>query len=200
MLDVACWWYKRFRSATIVNAIVWLAWTVAILLPVPPFSSLQPIIVGGGAGTWFLVGYFLFAIVAVGGFAGVSSLVFVIEAHELRRLDYGAMLIGFILLYGGTLAGCLLLGLAGASGGYAAVMQQSTVNGIQNILSPYAEPITAASSVAVAGTAFTIYAMATAKATTYVGPIPNTSTANSLQKAVSTRAHTSRRLVLPRSL
>jgi hypothetical protein len=121
--------------------------------------------VGGGAGTWVLVGYLLFATVAVGGFAGISSLIFVIEAHELRRLNYGAMLPGFILLYGGTLAGCLLLGLAGASGGYAAVIQQSTVNATQNILSPYVNPITAASSFAVAGTAFTIYGMVTAKAT-----------------------------------
>ena len=146
-----------------MNALLWLAWTVAILLPFPPFSYLQPIMVGGGAGTWFLVGYLLFATVAVVGFAGVSLLIFVIEAHELRKLNYGVMLAGFVLLYVGSLVGCLLLGIAGASGGYVLLIQQSTVNATQNVLSPYVNPITAASVAAVAGTALTIYGMATAK-------------------------------------
>jgi hypothetical protein len=106
----------------------------------------------------------LFATVSVGGFAGISSLSFVIEAHELRQLDYGSMLAGFILLYAGSLIGCLLLGIAGASGGYVAVIQESTVIATRNVLSPYVDPITAASAAAVAGTAFTIYGMATAKA------------------------------------
>jgi membrane-bound ClpP family serine protease len=148
-----------------VNTVVWVGWTVAILLPFAPFSYLQPIMVGGGVGTWFLLGYLLFPTVAIVGSAGISSLVFVIEAHERRRLHYGIMLTGFILLYGGALAGCFLLGIAGASGGYALVIQQSTVNAAQNLLSPYVNPITAASSIAVVGTGFTIYGMATAKAT-----------------------------------
>lgn len=158
-------WYKRYRTAAYVNAIVWVAWTVAILLPFAPFSYLQPILVGGGAGTWFLVAYLLFLTVAVGGFAGISSLAFVMEAYEQRRPNYGIMLTGFILLYGGVLVGCLLLGAAGASGGYALVIQSSTVNAAQNLLSPYVDPITAASSIAVAGTGLTIYGLATAKAT-----------------------------------
>jgi hypothetical protein len=157
------WWYKRFRVAAYANALVWLVWTVAILLPFPPFSYLQPIIVGGGAGTWFLVAYLLFVAVGVGGFAAVSSLIFVVEAHELRRLDYGSMLVGFILLYGGVLAGCALLGIAGALGGYVLVIQQSTVNGTRSLLSPYSNPITAASAAAVLGAALTMYAMATGK-------------------------------------
>jgi hypothetical protein len=144
---------------------VWIAWTVAILLPFAPFSYLQPIIVGGGAGTWFLVAYLLFPAVAIGGFAVISSLTFVIEAYERRRLNYAVMLTGFILLYGGLLVGCLLLGIAGASGGYALVIQPSAVNAAQNVLSPYPDPITAASSIAVAGTVITIYGMASAKAT-----------------------------------
>jgi len=119
--------------------------------------------VGGGAGTWFLVGYLLFATVAVVGFAGVSLLIFVIEAHELRKLNYGVTLAGFALLYVGSLVGCLLLGIAGASGGYVLVIQQSTVNTTQNVLSPYVNPITAASVAAVAGTALTICGMVTAK-------------------------------------
>jgi len=158
-------WYRRFRVAAYVNAVVWLAWTVAILLPLAPFSDLQPIMVGGGPGTWFLLAYLLFPIVGVGGLAGISSLLFVIEGYEQRRLNDGVMTTGFILLYGGILVGCLLLGAAGASGGYALVIQRFTANAVQNVLSPYVDPITAASLVAVAGTGFTICGMATAKAT-----------------------------------
>jgi hypothetical protein len=159
------WWYKRFRAAAYVNAIAWAAWTILILLPFAPFSYLQPIMVGGGAGTWFLLGYLLFPAVAVGGSTAISSLVFVIEIHERRRLNYGIMLTGLILLYAGVLTGCFLLAVAGASGGYALVIQHSTANNAQILLSSYVDPITAASLVAVTGTGFTIYGMATAKAT-----------------------------------
>jgi len=157
-------WYKRFRKGAYVNAVVWLAWTVAILLPFPPFSYLQPIMVGGGAGTWFLVGYLLFPTVSVVGFTSISSLIFTIEIHELRKLCDKTMTAGFILLFAGSLAGCLLLGLAGATAGYAVIIQPSTVNAAENILSAYVNPTTAASLAAVVGAVFIIYAMATAKA------------------------------------
>lgn len=158
------WWYKRFRAAAYVNTFVWLAWTVAILLPFPPFSYLQPIMVAGGAAVWFLVGYFLFVTVSVLGFAGISSFIFAIEIHEMRRLNPEIMLAGFVLLYAGTLVGCALLGFAGASGGYVVVIQQSTVNVTRSALLPYVDPIIAASVAAIAGTACTVYGMATAKA------------------------------------
>jgi hypothetical protein len=163
-LSVERTWYKRFRTAAYVNAIVWLGWTVAILLPWPPFSYLQPIMVGAGAGTWFVVAYFLFLTIAVVGFAAISSIVFVIETHERRSLDYRVMLIGLILLYAGTVPGLILLGIAGAVGGYALVVENSTVSTINTLLSPYLNPITAACLVAVAGTGFVIYGMCTAKA------------------------------------
>jgi len=159
------WWYKRFRKGTYVNAIVWLAWTVAILFPFPPFSYLQPIMVGGGAGTWFLVGYLVFVAVSVVGFAVISSLIFAIETHELRKLCDRTIAGGFILLFAGSLAGCFMLGIAGASAGYALIIQPSTVNAAENILSAYVNPTTAAALAAVVGAALVIYAMATAKAT-----------------------------------
>jgi len=159
------WWYKRFRAAAYVNAIVWMAWTVAILLPFPPFSYLQPIMVGGGAGTWFVIAYFLLLAVAVVGFAAVSAIVFVIEARERRRPNYTIMLIGLVLLYVGTMAGLILLGLAGAIGGYMLVVENSTVNATDILLSPYVNLVTAACLAAIVGAAFTIYGMGTAKAT-----------------------------------
>jgi len=158
-------WYSRFRTAAYANAIGSMLWTIAIVLPFAPFSYLQPIMVGGGPGTWFLVGYLLYPIVGVGGFASISSLLFVIETYEGRCLNYGIMLIGFVMLYGGVLAGCVLLGIAGVSGGYAIIVQNSTVNVAQSVLSPYVAPISIASLAAVAGAGVCIYGMAAAKAT-----------------------------------
>jgi len=148
-----------------VNAAIWVAWTLAIMVPVPPFSYLQPIVVGGGAGTWFLLAYVLFLVVDVMGFAAISSLVFVVETHERRRLSQGIMLIGLTLLYMGTTIGFVLLGFAGAIGGYALVIEHSTINVAQNLLLPYVNLITTACLAAVVGTAFSIYGIGTAKAT-----------------------------------
>ena len=141
-----------------------MVWTFMILLPFPPFSYLQPIMVGGGAGTGFVVAYFLLLAVAVVGFAAISSILFVIEAHEKRNPNYKAMLIGVILLYAGTMSGLILLGLAGAIGGYASVIENSTVSVTDTLLSPYVNFITTACLAAIVGAGFTIYGMGTAKA------------------------------------
>ncbi len=158
-------WYRRFRTAAYANALGSILWTIAIVLPFGPFSYLQPIMVGGGPGTWLLVGYLLYPTIGVGGFASIASFLFMIETYERRNLTHGVMLTGLILLFVGVLAGCVLLGIAGAIGGYTLVVQHSTVNFTQNLLSPYVDPITAASLVAVAGTGVLMYGMATAKAT-----------------------------------
>jgi len=142
-----------------------MIWTVAILVPLTPFSYLQPIMIGGGPGTWFLLGYILFSTIGVGGFVGISTLAFVIEIHERRRLNYRVMLTGLVMLYGGILLACLLLALAGAIGGYFLTIQHYTANAAQDILSLFVNPITTVSSVAVVGTGLVIYAMVTAKAT-----------------------------------
>jgi hypothetical protein len=142
-----------------------MLWTIAIVIPFAPFSYLQPIMVGGGPGTWFLVGYILYPTVGVGGFASISSFLFVIETYERRNMNRGVMLTGLTLLYGGVLFGCVLLGVAGVSGGYAIIIQHSTVNVAQSVLLPYVTPITIASLAAVAGAAVSIYGMAAAKAT-----------------------------------
>jgi hypothetical protein len=148
-----------------VNALGTILWTIAIVLPFAPFSYLEPIMVGGGPGTWFLVGYLLYPTIGVGGFASIASFLFMIETYERRNLNHGILMTGFALLFVGVLTGCVLLGVAGAISGYALVIQQSTVNVTQNLLSPYVDPITAASLVAVAGAGVLIYGMATAKAT-----------------------------------
>ena len=75
------------------------------------------------------------------------------------------MLVGLTLLVVGVVSSCLLLGIAGASGGYAIVIQHSTTDIAENVLSPYVNPITAASLVAVIGAGASLCGMAAAKAT-----------------------------------
>lgn len=106
---------------------------------------------GGWAGTWFPIGYLLYPIVGIGGFTSISSFLFAIETYERRELNYGIMLVGLTLLFVGVLAGCVLLGIAGAFGGYTLVIQHSTVNAAHYLLSLYVDPISAAALVAVAG-------------------------------------------------
>jgi hypothetical protein len=121
--------------------------------------------VGGGPGTWFLVGYLLYAAVGVGDFGVISSFLFAIEIHERRAPNGRIMLVGLILSFIGVLSGCLLLGIAGMSGGYAVVIEHSTTDIAQSILSPYVNPITAASLVSVIGAGTSLYGVAAAKAT-----------------------------------
>jgi hypothetical protein len=141
-----------------------MIWTIVIVLPFAPLSYLPPIMIGGGPGTWFLLGYVLYLTIGVGGFAGFSAFLLMIELHEGRVLDGRIMLSGLILLYLGVTVGSILLGVAGAIGGYNFIIQHDTSNTVQGLLSPYVSPITVASFVAVAGAGVSMYGMITAKA------------------------------------
>ena len=137
-----------------------MLWTVSAVLPLAPFSYLPPIIVGGGPGNWFLLGYILYLSVGVGGFAAFSAFLFEIETYEGRTLHDGVMLLGLVMLFGGVTVGCVLLGVAGAVGGYALTIRHTS--SAQSLLSFYVNPITAASMIAVAGAGVSLYGITTA--------------------------------------
>jgi hypothetical protein len=158
-------WYRWFRGAAYLNAVGSILWTIVILLPFVPFSYLPPVIVAGGPGAWFLLGYVLYVAVGVGGFAGFSALLFQIETYEGRFMRRAVMLFGLALSQIGVLVACVLLGLAGATGGYALTIEHLSENTTATLLAPYVNLITAASLVAVLGAGVSIYGMATAKAT-----------------------------------
>jgi hypothetical protein len=155
-------WYTRFRTAAYMTVIGSMIWTTLIVLPFVPLSYLPPIMIGGGPGTWFLIGYVLYLTVGVGGFAALSAILFTIETYERRTLNGKIMLTGLTLLYLGVTGGCILLGIAGATGGYAITIQHATMNAARNLLSSYVNPITTASLIAVAGAGVSIYGMVTA--------------------------------------
>ena len=153
-------WYKAFRIATYAGLLGALAWTVLLILPFRPFSYLLPIVEHEGPGTWFLLAYLLFLIVALAGFGVISSLLYIIEMHENRKPNQSAMLSGFVLLVIGVFASCFLLALGGAIGGYAETVNNETQSAIQNILSAYVFPITTTALMTVLGAVLTFVGMA----------------------------------------
>jgi hypothetical protein len=156
-------WYRRFRGAAYVSTLAALVWTLIIVLPFEPFSYLPPIIVGGGPGVWFVLAYVLFLVVGIGGFGIISGFLTTEELHEGRTVDDRVMWPAFLFMCVGVVGSCLLLGAAGAVGGYAATFQGSSTDAIHDLLSPYVNPITTLVIIAVIGAALAVLSMVRAR-------------------------------------
>jgi hypothetical protein len=131
-------WGGRFRLAFLISAIISISWTVVLVLPFDPFNNLIAIMIGGDAGTWLLFGYLLYLCVGLGGFAGLSYVVSSIE-DEGRSPNPFAMWFSIAALIAGVNTTCLLLGYAGASGGYAQTIQHLPGTNLDQLLSPYVD-------------------------------------------------------------
>ncbi len=134
-----------------------------IVLPFQPFSYLPPIIVGGGPGIWFILAYVLFVVVGIGGFGALSAFLTTVEVHERRTVDDRLMYPALVMLAVGVAGSCILLGVAGAVGGYAATYQGSTTGAIHDLLSPYVNPITTLVLIAIIGAALAVLSMVRAR-------------------------------------
>jgi hypothetical protein len=156
-------WYRRFRGAAYLSTLAALVWTVVIVLPFAPFSYIPPIIVGGGPGIWFVLAYVLFIVIGVGGFGALSAFLTTVEIHEGRTIDSLLMWPALILLSAGVAGSCLLLAVAGAIGGYASTIQTTSASSIDSLLSPYVNPITTLTLVAVIGAALAVLSMVRAR-------------------------------------
>jgi hypothetical protein len=156
-------WYRRYRGAAYLSAFAAFVWTVVIVIPFDPFRYLPSIIVGGGAGIWFILAYILFIVVGIGGFGSLSAFLTTVELHEGRTIDPRTMWPALILLSVGMVGSCLLLAVAGAVGGYASVFELSTSNSIDSLLSPYVYPITTMVLLTVIGAALAVLSMARAR-------------------------------------
>jgi hypothetical protein len=156
-------WYRRYRGAAYLSTLAVLVWTVIIIIPSAPFSYLPPIIVGGGPGIWFILAYVLFLVVGVGGFGALSAFLTTVELHEGRTIDPRTMWPALILLSIGVTGSCLLLAVAGAVGGYAATFEISSAQSIDKLLSPYVNPISTLTMVAVIGAALAVLSMVRAR-------------------------------------
>lgn len=156
-------WYRRYREAAYASTLAALVWTVVIVLPFEPFSYLPPIIVGGGPGIWLVLGYVLFIVIGIGGFGALSAFLTTVELHEKRRVDPRTMWPALILLWAGVAGSCLLLAVAGAVGGYASTFQTMSAQSIHDLLTPYVDPITTLTLIAVIGAGLAVLSMVRAR-------------------------------------
>lgn len=154
------YWYDIFRKACYVGIFGSLVWTVVMVAPVAPLSEIPRIIVGA-PGEWLLVAYLVYISLGAGAFGWLSGLLIVIERQENRKVSSAIMWPGFVMLFFGVTLSCLLLGYAGASGGYAS-MSGSTYS-LQQLLAPYVNPIASTAIVATAGAALVLLAMVRAR-------------------------------------
>ena len=141
-------WATRFIWAAIVQGFLALIITAIIVLPIITPSASR-VIAGGGAGTWFFVGYISYIIVGVMSVALTALFYFYLEgvlkktygsiANVLAALHLGLMNIGVI---GST----WLLMLAGYAGGAGSLSVQSGGGGlnpgeIHSLIVGYPDPI-----------------------------------------------------------
>ena len=155
-------WYRRYRGAAYLSTFAAIVWTVVMVIPYRPFSYLPPIIVGGGAGIWLVLAYVLFVAAGVGGFGVLSAFLTTVELHERRTIDARLMWPALTLLSIGIVGSCLLLAVAGAIGGYAMTLETS-VKSIDELLSPYVDPIIAFVLVTVIGAGLAVLSMVRAR-------------------------------------
>jgi hypothetical protein len=156
-------WYATFRTASYLSVFGALVWTVAMVIPFPPFSDFPPILVGGGPGQWLVVAYLLYLALGSGGFGWLSGLLYTIEKAENRIISSSIMWPGFLMLFSGVTASCVSLGYAGAAGGYASIINGASTTSLKQMLSPFVYPITAMVAVAVAGAVLVLLAMIRAR-------------------------------------
>ncbi|MEM2237364.1 MAG: hypothetical protein QW470_03975 [Candidatus Caldarchaeum sp.] len=144
-------WSSRYRKGAVANAVVSAVWTLLYVIPVDPFPMLLRIVVAGGPGTWFILSYLLYIIVGFGGFLGLSYLYFVAERFEGRVVNRGLALVGFLAMYVGLTGTTFGLAVAGALGGYAAVIAHSPAETVRLIMEPFVNPLRTLCLVTVVG-------------------------------------------------
>ncbi len=142
-------WMPRFIWAAIVQGLFVTIWTLFI---VSPYTKPSPsyLIAGGGAGTWFTLGYLLYIIVGVVAVAVTGLFYFYIEdilgkvykgltnwlawAHFVL-MNAGVAAATWSLMYYGYVAGVALLPAAEGGGNHTAYWVHV------NILGPVVTPI-----------------------------------------------------------
>jgi len=154
------YWYATFRTAAFIGILGALVWTIVMVIPISPLSEIPHIIVGA-PGEWLLVAYLLYIMLGCGAFGWLSGLLNVMEKQENRRVSSVIMWPGFVMLFAGVTLSCVLLGYAGASGGYASTSGSS--QSLKQLLTPYVDPIISTTIVAVAGAALVLLAMVRAR-------------------------------------
>ncbi len=152
-------WMPRFMWAAVAQGLFAAIWTLFIVSPTTKPSP-SYLIAGGGAGTWFTLGYILYVMIGVIGIAVTGLFYYYIEsimgkvytgiANVLAWLHYILMNVGvagatWALMYYGYVAGVALLPAAEGGGNHTAYYVHV------NILGPVVTPIGYLVGVAVLG-------------------------------------------------
>jgi hypothetical protein len=136
-------WSNRFIWAAILQGLVATLATVPIVLPwINP--AVSKVIAGGGAGTWFTVGYLSYIVVGVIAVA-VTALFYqhfeVTLGKPYSRLTNALAGIHLVLMNVGALAACALMMYGGYFAGAAIINGQTALWVHENILSQLVNPI-----------------------------------------------------------
>ncbi|GBC71781.1 hypothetical protein HRbin02_01569 [Candidatus Calditenuaceae archaeon HR02] len=145
-------WASRYRSGAVANAFVSILWTLLYVLPFEPFPVLLKIVVAGGPGVWFMLGYLLYIIVGFGGFLGLSYLYSIAEAAGAKRVNNFLALTGYAALFIGFTGTTIGLAVAGAVGGYTAVILHAPAENVRMVMEPFVNPLRILCLVTVIGT------------------------------------------------
>ncbi len=144
-------WAYRYRKGAVANGLVSVFWTLLYVLPFEPFPMLLKIVVAGGPGVWFMLGYLLHMIVGFGGFLGLSYLYSVAEDSGGRRINNALALTGYVALFIGFTGTTFGLAVAGAVGGYTAVILHAPAESVRMVMEPFVNPLRVLCIVAVVG-------------------------------------------------
>ncbi len=124
-------WAQRFIWASIIQGLLAVVWTLFIIDPYVSYSP-SKVIAGGGAGTWFFVGYILYLLIGVVAVAVTAIFYFYIEQvqHKVFKgltsalawahlflMNIGVAGAAFLLMYGGYTAGVASAPVSSGGGG-----------------------------------------------------------------------------------
>jgi hypothetical protein len=156
-------WAGRFIWASIIQGLLAVIWTVFIIDPYLAYGP-SKVIAGGGAGTWFFVGYVTYVLVGVVGVAVTAIFYFYIESvlgkiysgltsylawAHLLLMNAGVAGACFMLMWGGYNAGVAQASVSSGGGGLTA--GQIHVQILSQLVNPVGVFIGAAAAGAILG-------------------------------------------------
>jgi hypothetical protein len=124
-------WAGRFIWASMVQGLLAVAWTLFIIDPYLQYAP-SKVIAGGGAGTWFFVGYIFYLMIGVVAVAVTAIFYFYIESVQgkvyrgltsflawahLLLMNLGVAGATFLLMWGGYEAGVAQAPVSSGGGG-----------------------------------------------------------------------------------
>ncbi len=156
-------WTGRFIWASIVQGLFAVLWTLFIIDPWLSYSP-SKVLAGGGAGTWFFVGYITFLLVGVVAVAVTALFYFYIETIQgkvysgltslmawahLVLMNVGVAGATFLLMWGGYTAG--VAQAPTSSGGGGLTTEQIHVQILSQLVNPIGYLIVVAAAGAILG-------------------------------------------------